>query len=547
MIDLTKLPGIGEGLARRIARKWPDSAGLEEVVRTRPYELTQIEGIGFLTADKIAMAGGLQQGSPERIRAAVKHILTEASNSQGHTCLPTSEIEMRTLELIGQRARFDSDEFIVADEFVALRRFYDAEEYVAKRLGPMADIAEWAYEIDIDGLAEDQALALQTLLRQRLFVLLGAAGTGKTTLLKALLRNIEKAQQTYALAAPTGKAAKRMEEATGQRAQTIHRLLEATFDERSNRFYFQRDEHSPLAQDWIIIDEASMIDARLMRSLVSAIEPTSRLLFVGDPWQLPSVGAGDVLRDLTACKGIIPYVTLTKLKRQDPNHLLAANCARIREAKMVEIDNGNAADFFFADVSRPDDIISTIADLVEMRLPVKYGLRHDQIQVLTALRERGRISCVDLNKALRGRLNAAHAKLDTFAPGDRVIQTRNDYKIGVMNGECGSVLKARKYGHVTVKFDTIDEPIEMLTGSLEFAWCLTVHKAQGSEWPWVIVPIHESSGVKIPRQRWIYTAISRGKQGVVLVGNRDELAATIQRSQDLRRWTLLPRFLEKSI
>lgn len=540
MIDLLTLPGVGHFLANRIRAQW-SSAEIEEIVRERPYDLTRVEGIGFPTADKIALeVTKLAAGAPERAQAATIHVLAEAAKRDGHTCLPIPVLDQRTTELVGRRHEM-SDGLVLDGESIASKRLFDAEQSIATSLRGLVGSVAWVRTVDIEGLQEDQALALGEILKQRVSILLGAAGTGKTTLLRALLRNLSVAGQSFALAAPTGKAAKRIEEVTGANAQTIHRLLQAARG-TDGGFYFEKGPDNPLREAWIIIDESSMIDVRLMRSLMRAIRREGRILFVGDPWQLPSVGAGDVLRDLTSGHGAIPYVTLTTLKRQDPAHLLAANCARIREGRMVTIDNA-AADFFFADESKPRDIIEQIVSLVAKRLPAGKNVKVEHIQVLTALRERGSVPCSTLNAALRATLNPLANGAKTFVAGDRVIQTRNDYDINVMNGEIGTVLQVKWRG-LWVKFDAIANAVQCPGGgALDFAWCLTTHKAQGSEWPWVIIPIHSSSGSLVPRRRWLYTSVSRGKQGVILIGDRAELEKIINRPQDLNRWTMLGKFL----
>jgi exodeoxyribonuclease V alpha subunit len=256
---------------------------------------------------------------------------------------------------------------------------------------------------------------------------------------------------------------------------------------------------------------------------------------------------------LTTDHGRIPFVHLEVLKRQDPAHLLAANCARVRNGETVEVANERAADFFFIELGNGPHIVREIVGLVADRLPAKWGISSDDVQVVTARREDGDISCSALNRALRERLNPSAAQFlasgavvnSRFAPGDRVIQTVNNYKVGVMNGETGTILEINNRKQLKVRFDTISETIQIepeQTKQLDFAWCLTVHKYQGSQAPWVILPIHRSSGILVPRRRWLYTAISRGIHCIV-VGDPNEFERTVARSDDLQRCTNLGRML----
>lgn len=547
MIELLDLPGVGQWLAQRILREWPKEAERDVMLRERPYELARIEGIGFAKADTIALHLGLSPQAPIRAQAASLHVLREAAQREGHTRLPYAELVARAGEY-GLMPAQHNDIVNCNGDDVSYKPYFKAEEYIAERVAQMIDAAPWSAVVETEDLAEDQQGALNIILRQRFSVLLGAAGTGKTTLLQTLLHNLDRAGQTYAMAAPTGKAAKRMEQATGVPARTIHRLLEAAHDYENNRFFFERNENNTLDEDWIIIDEASMIDVHLMQSLLRAIpKHHTRLLLVGDPWQLPSVGPGDVLRDLTNGHGLLPHVVLSTLKRQDPRLLLAANCQRVRQGEMVHIDNEIAEDFFFADERDGAQIISEIVSIVAKRGPARWNVKPSDIQVITALRERGDVSCAELNAALRAELNPNAAEIiKGFAPGDRVIQTKNDYRLGVMNGELGIVQKVER--GLKVKFDGIDSIVKIPPGQqrLELAWCITCHRAQGSEWDVVVIPIHKSSGALVPRRRWMYTALSRGKRATILVGNYDELQRTIARTQDTMRWTNLGRFLSEA-
>jgi len=524
-IDLLSFAGITPQLARRIEKQWPDSKRLAEMLHEHRYDLLGVSGMGFAQADRIALQLGMKPDSTDRRRAVTVHVVKEAQ-SEGHTCLPLDKLALRVKKYVALEPELHQRDLVIDGEFVSYAANHRAERYIALRLFEMAQPAAWTHPIITNGLAPDQAQALKLILHQKLFVLLGMAGTGKTTLLKTLLDNLDDAKESYSVATPTGKASKRCDQLTGREAKTIHLLLVAEYDEDSGRILFRRNEANPLDADWIILDETSMVDVQLMQSLLRAIPPTSRLLLVGDPWQLPSVGAGDVLRDMTADHGLIPYATLQSLKRQDPAHLLAANCGRVRRGQMVEVANNRSEDFFFVELGSGADIAREVVRLVADQLPAKWDVAPDDIQVITARRQEGDISCSALNCALRARLNpgAAHFHATRaltncpFAPGDRVIQLRNNYRLGVMNGEVGSVVEICDHKEVKVWFDSISEMVEIPPErvELDFAWALTVHKFQGSQAPWVVLPIHSSAGAMVPRRRWLYTALSRGVHCVVV-------------------------------
>jgi exodeoxyribonuclease V alpha subunit len=538
---LTSLPGVGLSLAKRIAQVFTNGDARKEMLKENPYALTRVRGLGFLKVDKIAMWMGISPTDPKRAAAATVYVLEEASN-EGHTWMTESGVTQAVAKFNLKPLFEQSAVYCHGDGQVSLKSLFMAEQEIAQRLFDLVQAESWNNPVFGDfGDAKDQPAALRSLLSQRLFVLLGAAGTGKTTLIKQLLENIKAVEgASYVLAAPTGKAARRMKEATLVDALTIHRLLEAR-PSNDGGFRFQRDQNIPLDYRWVIIDESSMCDVYLMRSLLRALRVGSRLILVGDPYQLASVGPGDVLRDLTNGHGVVPYVSLTQVKRQEPGELLALNCQRVREGLMVQIDNENAKDFFFADMDDPKEIVSEIVSLVSTRLPEKFGVDTKQIQVLSALREVGEVSVSALNLALREKLNPEAAGNKEFQSGDRVVQTSNDYDLGVMNGELGTITESHPKV-LLVAFDNIGEvEIPRWKKSLEFAWALTVHKFQGSQAEWVIIPVHRSMG-RVAKRRWAYTAISRGKHCIML-GDRNELGRIIGRQEDSKRQTNLERFL----
>lgn len=549
--DLASVDGFGPTLSRRAQVHF--GRNLERVLSENAYRLTEVHGIGFLKADAAALHFGMPRTDPRRQAAAALYVLSEAEND-GHTALPIAVFGRQMVEALSEPLReceFEDDRIVERDGLISRRPTLEAEERAAK----LIDILR-GHEPPrglpnvVDGLAADQSAALTAIQCSNIFCLLGSPGTGKTTLIKSLIASNPDAK--IALCAPTGKAAKRIEEATGRPSRTIHRLLEAGFDERTKKFRFRRDARYRMDSDLVVCDEASMLDIRLFASLLEALADDCRLVLVGDVYQLPSVGPGRVLADLTR-RGAVPNVELTQLKRHDPELLIARNCAEIKAGRIPVVQNTKAKDFFFIERAAEAEIAAEVVELVASRLPAKYGIDPNRgAIVLTALREKGLLSAKALNATLRARLNptlTSEAGVTAFSAGDRVIQLSNNYNLDVMNGDLGTVVR-RDLGtfNLVVKFDTperivSEEHAEDVYFNLAHAWCLTVHKSQGSEWPWVVIPIHESQGAMVPDRAWIYTAISRAKQGCVLVGNRNVMQAMINRVRPQERCTRLSEML----
>lgn len=540
MFDLAAVEGFGPTLTRRARAHF--GTRLDAILDENPYRLTEIAGVGWRHADAAAIHFGMRRADPRRQAAAALHVLAEAEQD-GHTALPLAMFGARMVEALGEpltSVTFDDARVVERDGLVSRAATLAAEERAAALIEALrARPAPQGLPCVVEGLAEDQAAALAAIQRANIFCLLGSPGTGKTTLARAVIASNPGVK--IALCAPTGKAAKRLEEATGTPAKTIHRLLEAGFD--GKRFSFRRNARNRLDADLVICDEASMIDIRLFRDLLEALPDAARLVLVGDVYQLPSVGPGRVLADLTR-RGAVPYVELTQLKRHDPDLLIARNCAEIKAGRAPIVRNSAAKDFFFIERASEEAIAQEVADLVCERLPKKYGVDPNRgIIVLTALRNKGLLSAQALNERLRPLLNpGADGK---FAPGDRVIQLSNSYGLEIFNGDLGTVLRADG-ANLTVKFDT---PARVVTEtrnepfSLAHAWALTVHKSQGSEWPLAVIPVHESQGAMVPTRPFIYTAISRAKQGCILVGSRTALQAMIGRIRDQERCTRLAGML----
>ena len=553
--DLAGVSGFSEAVVRRVGYKLRPHEW-----RENPYLLTQVWGVGFKLADRVAMALGVSKNAPARQAAAAGYVLSEAEG-EGHTCLPVDDFAARLVEVLGDPVDgCEIDETVSADDgFFALAKTREAERRAASILSGLLAVGVSGLDSVADGLVEDQAAALLAIQRSRVFCLLGSPGTGKTTLIRALVASNEGCR--IAICAPTGKAAKRVQEATGSLATTIHRLLRVNPDgaregeeSHSLNFSFTYNRKRKLPVNMVIVDESSMVDTRLFADLLEALRPDCRLVLIGDTHQLPSVGPGRVLGDLVD-SGEVPFVELVTLKRSDPNLQIARNCARLKSGEVPAVDNAAFTDFFFIPAERPEDIANEIVSLHSERLPKKYELDPQRdIVTLTALRE-GKsaaagdpiLSAAGLNARLRRVFNPS-APLDKkdFAQGDRVIQLTNNYDFDVMNGDTGTVA-IRQGELVTISWDTPprDTTTRIKELNLAHAWALTVHKFQGSEIPWCIIPVHRSNGSLVATRQHLYTAISRGKQGVVLVGSWQEVEAVVSRTREQRRWTRLASLLRE--
>jgi exodeoxyribonuclease V alpha subunit len=538
--------------------------GALQVVKENPYRLTEdIWGIGFRIADRIAVSVGLPTHDPGRIRAGLLFVLNEAVTS-GHCYLerqelfeksrslldlPVAMIEARVLELVGD------EKIVVADGRVYLSFLYHAERGVANSLLRIGDgLPPWGKLNPVDELrkirqvvgfelAPEQSAALGVALENRLVVLTGGPGTGKSTILKAMILMLEKKGVRIALAAPTGRAAKRLGEATGREASTIHRLLGFTAFGGG----FSHDSDKPLAADLVVVDEVSMLDIVLANALLRAIPAGGALLLVGDGDQLPSVGPGNFLRDLVAC-GLIRTVRLTRIFRQDEGSLISINAALINSGKSFDLlpDYKGDKDFYFIARETPEEIEREVVSLCAGRLAEKYGFDSKRdIQVLTPM-HKGLIGVENLNRRLQDAINGPGGRVlgngpARFRLGDKVMQLRNNYEKEVFNGDMGFVTDIDDDEQiVTVAVDGRSIRYEAAEiNELQLAYAVTIHKSQGSEFPCVILPIH-TVHYPLLQRNLLYTGITRGRKLVVVVGSPKALTIAIgnnrvrQRNSGLR-------------
>lgn len=576
--------GVTPALAVKIYKRYGEN--VRQVITRNPYRLVEdVEGIGFKTADRIAASLGIEQSSEYRLSAGVKYTLSEATAGAGHCYLPRPELALATRRLLGSDADTidrtidslilshdisaqilpcDSGEEVVA---LYLPSTYRAESEVARRLREMIDAmpdsmaSDLTAQIDelerIEGLAfhTQQRQAIETAVTHGMTVITGGPGTGKTTIIKCIIKLLS-VHGDVALAAPTGRAAKRMSEACGMEAKTLHRLLEYGGEEGD----FARSEDNPLEIDTLIIDEMSMVDIFLMRSLLRALVPGTRLIMVGDADQLPSVGAGNVLRDILD-SGVIPSVRLTEIFRQDEKSMIVYNAHRINRGESPRL-NAKGSDFFFERAVSPSDAAKRIVTLCSARLPGFLNLDPvRQMQVLSPTKK-GECGVWMLNQLLQAEFNppasGKHERVrgdTTFREGDKVMQTRNNYQLkwkkdgaigiedgqGVFNGDIGFVTFIDPQEHVMeVQFD--DERTATYEGGdvddLELAYCISVHKSQGSEFPVVIMPAVGGPPMLLTRNLF-YTAVTRARRMVMIVGRENAIEQMIANVNTRRRYSAL--------
>ena len=555
-------------------------------IKTNPYILcTSGIDIDFRSVDRMAADLGFDAENSDRVRAGIVYVLHENANA-GHTCLPTEKLRESVCDNLGiERRQFESclDDCEEKDwvvritlgkrEFVYLPEYYLAETYIAKKLAFMLRTSaqyEKDYSDDIRGVEfseniqyEDlQRAAISACLTGSVFILTGGPGTGKTTTLNGVIKILKAQKKRILLCAPTGRAAKRMSDLTGEPARTIHRLLEVDFTAKGE-LKFKRNETNPLPADVVIADEMSMVDALLMCSLVRAIKPTSKFIMVGDSNQLPSVGAGNVLKDLIASH-YIPSVELKEIFRQAAQSLIVTNAHRIVNGEFPVLDD-RQNDFFFMNKSLESDIAELVIQLAKQRLPDTYGFSPiDDIQVLCPTKM-GMAGTKELNKQLQSALNPPSqnkAELKffdvIFRTGDKVMQTKNDYDVlwtknnekgsGIFNGDIGIIRSVDRFSqNVTIDFEgrVAIYTSEMLR-RLEHAYAITIHKSQGSEYDAVIIPITAFTHNLLYRNL-LYTGVTRAKKMIIVIGTKELVKTMVDNNRKMLRYSLLRPLLEKEM
>jgi exodeoxyribonuclease V alpha subunit len=584
--------GISLNLAVKIYKQY--GSRMYEVMRQNPYKLAEdINGVGFRIADEIAKKVGIGSDSDFRIKAGMLHILQDASN-QGHTYLPEEELYRRTAELL----MIDSEKIthhlmdMVLDKQIVIKKmpeqncvyssyYYYAELNCAKMLMDLNVSCEYTdtqfahrmVQLEQEMKMELDSLQKQAILeaaRHGLLIITGGPGTGKTTTINAIIQFFEQEEQTILLAAPTGRAAKRMSETTGYEAQTIHRLLELSGnvdEEQHQHAQFQRNEENPLEADVVIVDEVSMLDIHLLHSLLKAIVVGTRLILVGDVNQLPSVGPGNVLKDLIKSE-CFQVTKLTKIFRQAAESDIIINAHKINEGEHLNIDN-KSRDFFLLPRDNANVIVSVIIQLVRDKMPKYVNASMYDIQVLTPMRK-GELGVERLNQILQQYLNPRENgkkekeyQKHIFREGDKVMQIKNNYQLnweirskygivqdsgaGVFNGDCGIIREINTFAEImTVEFEEgkmVDYPFSELD-ELELAYAITIHKAQGSEYPAVVMPILNGPRMLFNRNL-LYTAVTRAKKCVTIVGSNHMVENMIDNVNEQKRCSSLDMRLKE--
>ena len=582
------------GITMNLAVKIYQAYGQEvyTIIRENPYRLADdIEGVGFRTADEIASRVGIKMDSDFRVRSGVLYTLLTAS-TEGHTYLPQEELTARTAKLLEVEPEQIEKQYmdLAIERKIVMKQgetteiyassFYYMEANTAtmlKQLNVPYDVPDIEIEARIRTiekqtgmeLDEHQVTAVKEAVRNGLLVITGGPGTGKTTTINTIIRYFEGEGLDIFLAAPTGRAAKRMSETTGFEARTIHRMLELSGGVEGTAG-FERNENNPLETDVIIVDEMSMVDITIMNSLLKAVVPGTRLILVGDINQLPSVGPGSVLRDIIdshACN----VVKLTKIFRQAATSDIIVNAHKINRGEEVVLDN-KSMDFFFLKRYDADVIINVVLQLVKQKLPKFVDATPYDIQVLTPMRK-GLLGVERLNGILQKYLNppmsgkAEKEYGDTlFREGDKVMQTRNNYQLeweirtkyglsvdkgtGIFNGDMGIVREINDFSEtMTIEFDEgrmVEYPYKLLD-ELELAYAITIHKSQGSEYPAVVIPLLKGPAMLLNRNL-IYTAVTRARKCVTLVGNENTFYEMVQNTSQQKRYSgLKARLREETV
>lgn len=580
--------GISTTLAVKIYNFY--GSRIYSVLKENPYQMAEdIEGVGFKTADEIATKAGIRTDSDFRIRSGILYVLLQAS-SEGHTYLPMEELTLRTSQLLGVEGQYIEAHYmnLAVDRKIMMRQkdemtqiyaatFYHMEANTArmlKQLDVTYDVKDEEIERRIKRieqqtkitLDEQQICAVKEAVRNGLLIITGGPGTGKTTTINTIIRYFEMEGMDIFLGAPTGRAAKRMSETTGFEARTIHRMLEVNGGVEGTGG-FERNEKNPLETDVIIIDEMSMVDITLMHALLKAILAGTRLILVGDVNQLPSVGPGSVLRDIIESNQF-HTVKLNKIFRQASTSDIIVNAHKINNGEEVVLDN-KSMDFFFLKRYEADKIINVTLQLIKQKLPKFVDATEYDIQVLTPTRK-GLLGVERLNTVLQMYLNPEDGSKrekeyggTIFREGDKVMQIKNNYQLeweirskyglcidkgtGVFNGDTGIIEEINYFAEtMTVSFDEgkmVEYPFKLLE-ELELAYAITIHKSQGSEYPAVVIPLFQGPRMLLNRNL-IYTAVTRAKKCVTIVGDDEVFQTMVQNTSQLKRYSgLFDRLIE---
>ena len=567
--------GVSPAYAAKIYKKYAKES--VAVVQQNPYKLaTDIFGIGFITADKIAENLGISKESQIRAEAGILYVLHQLSD-EGHVYYPYEPLVEECKKILGVErdtivkafGKISFEKKIVIEDLnkedikennkaVYLAKFHVCEVGVAARLQELMRVPkklkafdrekalEWVQgELKIQ-LAKNQKQAVKEAIEKKVMVVTGGPGTGKTTIINSIIKIYGRLGQRVLLSAPTGRAAKRMAEATGHESKTIHRLLEFSPKEGG----FKRDENNPLDADLIVIDETSMVDTVLMYQFLKAVPKDATLILVGDVDQLPSVGAGIVLKDIID-SGSIPTVMLNEIFRQAKESLIIVNAHRVNNGQMpiIEGSGDSLQDFYFFIIEEPEKVAEKIIELCKEKIPQKFGYRAiDDIQVLTPM-HRGLVGASNLNTELQKHLNSSTDELvrggRVLKAGDKVMQIRNNYDKEVFNGDIGRISKIdREEQEIIVNYDGRMVSYEYSElDEIVLAYAVSVHKSQGSEYTVVVMPILTQHYMLLQRNL-LYTGITRGKKLVVLVGTNKAVAIAIKNNKPQKRYTLLRERLQ---
>ncbi|ERM91489.1 ATPase AAA [Caldanaerobacter subterraneus subsp. yonseiensis KB-1] len=564
-IKLELLPlGFSLNMIKKLYDRYGSSTLLQ--VKANPYKIAEeIDGIGFIKADEIARKFGIEQDNAYRIQSGLKYTLYLAE-TEGHLYLPittlckaASEKILKTgyTKVLDQALYLTAAQELYDDEGkVYLPKNFYSEKYIAEKITEMLSKKPWKID-NVDELVKEaeaakniryspkQKEAIKKAIENNISIITGGPGTGKTTIVSALLYIFQKQNKAVALASPTGKAAKRLEEVTGYPAKTIHRLLEARFDREFRSVRFSRNENNPLDEDVVIIDEFSMVDNELAASLFKALKNDTKLVIIGDMDQLPSVGAGNVLRDLIE-SDIIPITKLDVIFRQGETSGIIINSKLIREGKMVHFNN---KDFIFHELVSPEQIVEEFVKELEK------GKTLDDVQILTPMKKTD-IGTMELNRLIQERINPSHPGKEEitygskiFRVGDKVMQTQNNYEKEIFNGDTGYVKRAYRdeegLRHIVVDFGT--QTIDLVEEELKEvipAYAITVHKSQGSEYDTVIVVLAMNHYIMLKRNL-LYTAVTRARKTVKIFGDMQAIKIAINTIDSSKRYTALKERLKQ--